>query len=75
MKFTVEDLIRLLMMVGPIIAQTKEFIERFELLISAQGPEDQAKLREAREVLIVENDAGHDRLQAMLAEAADTGGE
>ena len=58
-------------MVGPAVAATKEFAERFDLLISDKSAEQQNELREALEDIRADNDEGHARLQEKLAKAAE----
>ena len=70
MRLPIIDILKALPVVGPTVAATVEFKERFEALVSAHGPEDQAKLREALEDVIADNDEGHRRLQEKLAAAA-----
>lgn len=70
MKFDVLDLLKLLPMVGSVVAQGVAFKERFEELLGDQSPDDQETLKAAYQDLIAENDEGHARLQAKLAAAA-----
>lgn len=72
MNFSFHDLLKLLPMVGPAVAATTEFVERFEKLISARGLGEQRELREALEDVRADNDAGHARLQEKLARAAQS---
>lgn len=71
MKFTLTDLLKLLPMVGPTIARTREFAERFETLIAGNSEAEQAELREALEDIRADNDEGHERLQAKLKAGAE----
>jgi hypothetical protein len=65
------ELAKLLPIVGPTVASTAEFVERFSELISHRGPGEQAELREMLEDVQADNDAGHARLQEKLARAAE----
>lgn len=64
------DLLKLLPMVGPVVAATKEFADRFEVLIASRGAGEQAELRKALEDIRADNDEGHARLQEKLRRAA-----
>lgn len=70
MSFSTLDLLKLLPMVGPAIAATREFVERFELLIASKSEADQAELKAALADLRADNDEGHRRLQEKLEAAA-----
>lgn len=71
MNFSMTDILKLLPLVGPAVAATHEFVERFELLMRSKSAEDQAVLREALADLRADNDEGHRRLQDKLARAAE----
>jgi hypothetical protein len=64
------ELLKLLPIVGPTVARTTEFVDRFEALIADRGPGDQADLRESLADIQAENDEGHARLQAKLERAS-----
>lgn len=70
MKVPVLDLLKVLPIIGPAVAATETFVERFEQLIGAHDPAEQAELREALADLQADNDEGHRRLQAKLERAA-----
>lgn len=64
------ELLKLLPIVGPTVARTTEFVDRFEELIAPRGLGDQTELREALADIQAENDEGHARLQAKLERAS-----
>jgi hypothetical protein len=64
------DILKMLPVVGPVVAQTAEFKERFEALLKPLEPSEQGKLRDALEDLRADNDEGHARLQDKLARAS-----
>lgn len=69
MNFT--NVLKLLDLVGPVTAALPEFKRIYDDIVATfSSPADQAKLREAYEDLIVDNDAGHRRLQDKLAKAS-----
>lgn len=65
-----ETILRSLPVVGPIVAAAPEFKALFDAAVAALAPSDQATAKEAYADLIADNDEGHARLQAKLAEAA-----
>lgn len=69
-RFPFADLLKLLPMVGPAIAATMEFGQRFEQLIADRPEDEQDELRAALEDIRADNDEGHARLQAKLERAA-----
>ncbi len=68
--FDLASILKLLPAVGPVVAALPEFKAVYEQIVGTFTNKDQAVLREAYADLIAENDAGHDRLQAKLAEAS-----
>lgn len=71
MKFGFTDILKLLPMVGPAVAASEIFIERFKLLIADKTPAQQDELKEALADIQADNDEGHARLQEKLARAAE----
>lgn len=68
--FNIASVLKLLPVVGPVIAATSEFKGIFDQIVGTFGEKDQAKLKSAYADLMAENDAGHERLQDKLAAAA-----
>ena len=68
--FGLPTLLGLLTKVPAVIARLPEFKATFDAAKSLLSGDDQAIASEAYEDLMAENDAGHARLQAKLAEAA-----
>jgi len=69
--FNLASVLRLLPVVGPVIAAASEFKEIYDQLTATFHEKDQATLKEAYADLIADNDEGHARLQAKLAAAAN----
>jgi len=67
------ELAKLLPIVGPTVARTTEFVDRFSELIKDRGVAEQAELRDILADVQADNDEGHARLQEKLAEAARKG--
>lgn len=65
-----ETILRSLPAVGPVVAALPEFKGLFDAAVAALNPTDQDTAKEAYADLIADNDEGHARLQAKLAEAA-----
>ena len=63
-------LLGVLPVVGPALAAASEFKALYDAGVSLLGDDDQATAKAAYADLIADNDAGHARLQAKLAEAA-----
>lgn len=63
-------LLKVLEIVGPAIAKAPEFIALYNEAMAALNPADQAMAKQALADIQADNDAGHARLQAKLAEAA-----
>lgn len=70
MTFPLLDLLKTLPIIGPAVASTSEFLERFDDLLKPLSETDQDELKAALEDLMLENDEGHARLQAKLERAA-----
>lgn len=68
MKLT--DLLNLLPAVGPVVAKLPAFIELFHQGVATLHPADQATAKAALADIQADNDEGHARLQAKLADAA-----
>ena len=68
--FDLKSILGLLPAVGPVIAALPEFKKVFDQIVGTFNTKDQAVLREAYEDIKADNDEGHARLQAKLAEAA-----
>jgi len=63
-------LLSVLPIVGPVIAAAPEFVAIYQAAMAALDPADQETAKEALADIQADNDAGHDRLQAKLAAAA-----
>lgn len=70
LKLVPADLLKLLPVVGPAVAAAPEFKKVFDQIVGTFDKTDQATLRAGYADLMADNDAGHARLQAKLAEAA-----
>lgn len=69
--FSLANALKLLDLIGPATAAMPSFKEIWDDVIATfNNSSDQATLQEAYEDLIADNDEGHNRLQAKLAEAA-----
>lgn len=68
--FALTSVLGLLTKLPAAVAAASEFKEVFAGIKSTFSETDQAVLQEAYEDLIADNDEGHARLQAKLAEAA-----
>ncbi len=68
--FDLSKLLSLLPVVGPVIAAAPEFKSIWDTAVSMLHPADQATAKAAYHDLMADNDEGHARLQAKLAEAA-----
>jgi len=64
------DLLKLLPIVGPVIARANDFIAWYDQATDALGLKDQAIAKEALADIQADNDEGHARLQAKLALAS-----
>jgi hypothetical protein len=71
MAFNLTDILKLLPAVGPVVAALPEFKKIYDDIVGTFKEQDQEVLREAYADLMAENDEGHARLQAKLAEAAN----
>lgn len=63
-------LLSVLPIVGPAIAAAPEFVALFNVAKAALDPADQETAKQALADIQADNDAGHARLQAKLAAAA-----
>lgn len=63
-------ILRVLPVVGPVIARAGEFMALFDAAVDTLNPADQATAKAALADLQADNDEGHARLQAKLAAAA-----
>lgn len=70
MKIDFQSVLKLLPAIGAFNAALPEFKAVFDQLVAMFGEKDQAILRAAYRDVLADNDAGHERLQAKLAEAA-----
>ena len=68
--FKLTDILGMLPVVGPVISKLPEFKKVFDGIVSTFGEKDQSVLKAAYADLMAENDAGHQRLQDKLREAA-----
>jgi len=68
--FDLASILKLLPAVGPVVSALPEFKKVYDQIVGTFAETDQAVLRDAYADLIADNDAGHARLQAKLAEAA-----
>lgn len=68
--FDLATFLRAAQTIGPILAQVPAVARLLEQGKQALAPDDQATAQEALADLIADNDEGHARLQAKLAEAA-----
>lgn len=64
------NLLKLLPVVGPVVARAEDFVEWFHEATAALSPTDQASAKAALADIQADNDEGHARLQAKLAAAA-----
>lgn len=65
-----QSVLKLLPAIGAVKAALPEFQAVFEQIVGMFGERDQAVLRAAYLDLMADNDTGHARLQAKLADAA-----
>jgi len=63
-------LLKVLPIIGPIVAKAPEFIALYNEAMAALHPADQATAKEALADIQADNDEGHARLQEKLAAAA-----
>ncbi len=68
--FDLKSILGLLPVVGPVVAALPAFKEVYDQIVATFAEKDQAVLKEAYVDIIADNDEGHERLQAKLAEAA-----
>lgn len=68
--FDITSLLKLLPVVGPVVAAAPEFKAIYDQMVGTFNQRDQQVLREAYDDLVADNDEGHRRLQQKLAEAA-----
>lgn len=68
--FDLTSILKLLPAVGPVVAALPEFKKIYDQIVGTFGEDDQETLKDAYADLMAENDEGHARLQAKLAEAA-----
>lgn len=61
-------LLKLLPAVGPLVARTPEFVAVYQQFMVALKPGDQETAKQALADIQADNDEGHVRLQAKLAE-------
>jgi hypothetical protein len=69
--FDLASILKLLPAVGPVVATLPEFRKVYNQIVATFNEKDQSVLIEAYGDLIEDNDAGHARLQAKLADAAN----
>lgn len=70
MPFSLGGIIKLLQVVGPVVARAPEFKAVFDQIVDTfKGKDDQATLKKAYDELMAENSGGHVRLQEMLRKA------
>jgi hypothetical protein len=62
-------ILKLLPVVGPVVAKTAEFVEWYHEASSALHPVDQRTAKDALADIQADNDEGHARLQHKLASA------
>jgi len=65
-----ENLLKLLPVVGPAVARTEEFVGWWNEVSAALHPANQETAKAALADIQADNDEGHARLQAKLAQAA-----
>lgn len=70
--FNLSSILKLLPAVGPVVAALPEFKAVYDQIVGTFATKDQAVLKDAYEDLMADNDEGHARLQAKLAEAANS---
>lgn len=68
--FDLTSILKLLPVVGPVVAALPEFKNVYDQIVSTFDEDDQDLLKEAYQDVMQENDEGHLRLQRKLAEAA-----
>lgn len=68
--FELTSILKLLPVVGPAVAALPAFRAVYDQIVATFGEKDQATLKAALADLMADNDAGHERLQAKLREAA-----
>jgi hypothetical protein len=68
--FEFASVLKMLPVVGPVVAAAPEFKAVFDQIVSTFKGEDQAELKEAYSDLVAQNDEGHRRLQEKLTAAA-----
>ena len=68
--FTLDKILKMLGAIGPVAAALRQFKEVFDDIVATFQTKDQAVLRSAYADVMADNDEGHARLQAKLAEAA-----
>jgi len=67
------DLLKLLPIVGAVVARKDEFVDWYHSMTDALHPNDQAIAKLALADIQADNDEGHARLQQKLAAAANRG--
>ena len=71
MAFNLASVLKLLPVVGPIVAATEEFRQIYDGIVETFDDDtDQQTLRDGLDDLIADNDEGNERLKMKLAEAA-----
>lgn len=69
--FNITSILKLLPAVGPVVAALPEFKKVFDQIVGTFNDDaDQHELKAAYADLIVDNDAGHRRIQEKLAAAS-----
>lgn len=68
--FDLKSILGLLPAVGPVVAALPEFKKVYDQIVDTFKEDDQEVLKSAYEDIMADNDEGHARLQAKLAEAA-----
>lgn len=68
--FSLDSILKLLQAVGPVAAALPDFKAVYDQIVTTFSDDDQDTLKEAYADLIADNDEGHARLQAKLADAA-----
>lgn len=68
--FDLKSILGLLPAVGPVVAALPEFKKVYDQIVGTFKEDDQEVLKSAYADIMADNDEGHARLQAKLAEAA-----
>ena len=68
--FNLTSILKLLPVVGPVVAALPEFKSVFDQIVGTFGEHDQATLKAAYADIMADNDEGHRRLQDKLLAAS-----